>query len=315
MLLGATLPARGGELVEMVRQLNAYQYQMVTGVENGRENVARQVDAIDKRLPSIPTDELQEDSASWAAAVYLLGGGATQSMRTLVDAGAFAQKNINLVSGSLAYAEGHSKDAEKLLGGLDAKLFPANLGGHLSLVQGGLLMKTDAIGARARFAYARLVTPDSLVEEAALRRELLTLDPATEFDNLLRLGRTYAAKYSKSPYARRFWEVLKSAAIGEALTVDASKLQRLEKILEAMDGASQFEMHLEIAKKAILNGRGRFRARGGRQGERLADNAAATQRVKNYREFLRRFWADRMKQSLNGRCQTLNSRSVRWRIR
>ncbi len=175
-----------------------------------------------------------------------------KSLRILMEKQAFAKSQTALMWGSLAFAEGRLNDARKLLDPLDASSFPSTLAGHLSLVQGGLLMGADKPAAQRRLRYARLVMPDSLVEEAALRRELLTLDSTTEFNGMERLGRRYAEKYSGSPFAPPFWENLGAITVGRALSVDYSQTANMENLLNSMSPPRQVEMHLDISKKAIL---------------------------------------------------------------
>ena len=90
------------------------------------------------------------------------------------------------------------------------------------------------------------------MEEAALRRELLTLDATTEFDGVEKLGRRYAEKYSRSPFAPPFWDNLSRITVGHALSVDYSKTSTMEKLLDLMPLPRQVEMHLDISGKAIL---------------------------------------------------------------
>jgi chemotaxis protein MotC len=282
LLLALPVSADASELVDMVRDLNARQYQMVLGVESARSDVTRQMSAIESALDSIPVEELKEDRNAWAAAIYLLGGGATASMRSLMERKAFSEKSTALISGSLAYAEGHAKEADQLLGPLDARSYPGNIGGYLSLVQGGLQMKTNVQSARAHLRFARLAAPDSLVEEAALRREIVLLEPISQFDDMLMLGRRYAARYPKSPFAQRFWSALSAAAVNSALTLDRTQLARLEEVLEGMAARDRSVMHLEIARKAILDSRLDM-ARAEIEKARTTDKGEADKRVKFYR--------------------------------
>ena len=77
LLLFGSAGAGAGELVDMVRDLNVHQYRMVLGVESARADVTRQLSAIESSLAAIPAEQLKEDRNAWAAAIYLLGGGAT----------------------------------------------------------------------------------------------------------------------------------------------------------------------------------------------------------------------------------------------
>ncbi len=274
--------AGAGELVDMVRELNTYQYRMVLGGESARADVARQMATIEKALSTIPAEQLKEDKNAFAAAIYLLGGGVAHGAQVLADEQAFSPKSGALISGSLAYAEGRTKDAIKLLGPLDARAYPANLASYLSLVQGGLEMGTNAQEARAHLRFARLEAPDSLVEEAALRRELILLEPLAQFNEMVTLGRRYSAKYAKSPFAARFWNVLSDAATDNALILDHAQLAMLEELLVSMAPRDRSAMHLEIARKAILNSELEM-ARAEIEKAQSVEKGEAERRIKFYR--------------------------------
>ena len=242
-------------LVEMVRELNSVQNRMVAGDAAARAAARGQVAKIEQALSSVSPEDWKETRNARAAAVYLLCGGSPRTLRQLFDARVFSQENAPLLAGSLAYAEGHGREAAKHLSALEAKRLPANLGGHLALVQGGLLIGADNARAIEHFDLARLLLPGSLVEEAALRRETMILDARTQTQKLLMLAKRYVLKYPSSPFAKSFWDGFENLLVANALNVDFARLPELEEIVEALAPSSRLDIHFTIARKAILNGR------------------------------------------------------------
>lgn len=274
--------AMGLEPTEMVRTLNGLQSQMALGDTSARNATSKQIERIEQTLPVVALEAWKDVKNARAAAIYLLSGGSSRTIRKLLDARLFSDDDNALVSGSLAFAEGRSREAAKLLRPIDPKRLPAALGGHLALVQGGLLIGTDNRRASELLDLARLLMPGSLVEEAALRREVSIVDGAYDPEKLLLLGRRYVSRYSGSPFARNFRDELSAAVIRIALNVDDAFLAKFEQLFRNMTPSTKFDVHLAIARKAILNARIAVATAQTKKAEPFADNAAARNRLKLY---------------------------------
>jgi chemotaxis protein MotC len=241
------------EFVDMVRDLTALQNRMVTGDEKARELVARQFDEIETKIPELGPDEWALTKNTRAAIVYLLGGGAPTAIRELYDAGFFSPEDASLVEASLLYAEGGSEAKEKLKS-FDPRAYPAVLGGHLALVQGGALIDEKNPAASDALDLARLLMPTSLVEEAALRREIRALDPVKSSAKLNALAQIYVRKYRKSPYARNFWAEIRALIFRTPRDVNFEMAERFADILDSAPPAEQFDLKAAIFRSALLKG-------------------------------------------------------------
>ncbi|MGJ0509983.1 MAG: hypothetical protein ACR652_23215 [Methylocystis sp.] len=149
----------------------------------------------------------------------------------------------------------------------DARHLPPMLGGHLALVQGSAVIGENPARAIALFDLARLLMPGSLVEEAALRREIAILDPVRDVSKLALLSARYVSKYAASPYARNFWDVLRRATIGDPDFLP--RAPRFEPIFAKGPAAERVGFGLAVARMAILAGK--FD-----EAQRLVDNASKT---------------------------------------
>jgi chemotaxis protein MotC len=278
--------------VEMVRELNSVQNRMVAGDAAARAAAPGRIAKIEQALPSFSPEDWKQTRNARAAAVYLLCGGSPRTLRRLFDARVFLEESAPLLAGSLAYAEGHGSEAAKHLSALEAKRLPANLGGHLALVQGGLSIGADNARAIAHFDMARLLLPGSLVEEAALRREIMILEARTQSQKLLMLAKRYVSKYPSSPFAKSFWAGFEKLLIGNALNVDIARLAELEEIVEALAPSSRLDIHFEIARKAILNGRLDVATAEIAKAERLVETPADHARAKFYDSLMKAMSGD-----------------------
>jgi chemotaxis protein MotC len=256
LIMGLTIfsaASSAAEFVDMVRDLTALQNRMVTGDEKARELVAQQFDAIETKIPELGPDEWGLTKNTRGAIVYLLGGGAPSAIRELYDAGFFSQEDASLVETSLLYAEGRP-EAKAKLKSFDPRAYPAVLGGHLALVQGGALIDEKNPAASDALDLARLLMPTSLVEEAALRREMRVLDPAKSAAKLDALAQIYVRKYLESPYARNFWAEIRALIFRTPRDANLEMAERFSAILDGAPAAEQFDLKAAIFRSALLKG-------------------------------------------------------------
>jgi len=256
LIMGLTIfsaASSAAEFVDMVRDLTALQNRMVTGDEKARELVAQQFDAIETKIPELGPDEWGLTKNTRGAIVYLLGGGAPTAIRELYDAGFFSPEDASLVEASLLYAEG-GPEAKAKLKSFDPRAYPAVLGGHLALVQGGALIDEKNPAASDALDLARLLMPTSLVEEAALRREMRILDPAKSAAKLDALAQIYVRKYLKSPYARNFWAEIRALIFRTPRDANLEMAERFSAILDNAPEAEQFDLKATIFRSALLKG-------------------------------------------------------------
>ena len=260
---------------------------MAMGGDMAKTASVRQFELIEQSLASLDPAIWKDERNVRAAAVYLLCGGSPAKLRKIYDAKLFPDETGTLLNASLTYAEGKGALASKLLVAFDARRYPAMLGGHLALVQGGLVIATDKAGSVSLLDLARLLMPASLVEEAALRREVAILDPVRDTDKLLLLGSRYVDKYFASPYAMNFWDQLRAAIIAAAPKMDAATIAKLELLLDKSSAGDKSEFHLTVARAEILAGKLAEADARVAKADGVAETDAARRRVKAYRSALR----------------------------
>lgn len=248
-------PAAGAtNLLEMVRELNRSQEQAVAGFQEAYDESQRRLAEIERVIPSIEAAAFNDEPTLRALAIYLLCGGRPNAVRKLFNAETLQAKSAPIVAGALAYAEGRKQEASQLLGPINARELPISLAGHLSLVQGGLLLNIDKKAAVNRLDWARLLTPGSLVEEAAIRRELSALHIMADQKRYLVLARRYSLNYSRSPFARNFLEEIRQATIDHALDLPSQVLDEVETYFLAAGDVKALEWRLALVRLAVLSG-------------------------------------------------------------
>ena len=239
---------------ELVRSLETLQNQAADG--NASAYAARP-----KLIAQIAERFLAEDTQLWrdprnarAVAIYVLSGGQPGVLRKLIDLDVFPKQDENLMKGALAYAEGHEAEAKKLLREVDAQSLPASLGGQVALIQATLLMGEDRSKAIALLGLARLLMPGTLVEDVALRREILIMGDRGDIDKFLSLSEQYARRFRRSVYADNFWQSFATSAAKLTPTGDGQALHRLETLVAMLGVDEQRNTFLSIAQNAAIGG-------------------------------------------------------------
>ena len=95
----------------------------------------------------------------------------------------------------------------------------------------------------------------ALVEEAALRREILLLGDQRAADRVVFLARQYITRFGRSIYADNFVEGLAGTAIRYGLTDDLPSLQKFLPLLTTVTPAEREAFLLTVARAQILNGK------------------------------------------------------------
>jgi chemotaxis protein MotC len=247
-------PRRDGDLPDLVRDLNAVQNRIVMGDPLARAASLKRFELVERALAEIPAEDWAQERNVRAAATYLLCGGSARTLHRLFQNHAFRDEDAPLLAASLAYAEGRKQEALRQFSNFDPRHFPATLGGHIALVVGSLLLGEDNERARKMFDLARLLAPGSIVEEAALRRQITIVDAAEEPEKATLLQRRYVARYLKSPFARTFWDDLATTTFRVAPKLPPEKFARFVELFDAAPPQKSFELHIGLARVALLTG-------------------------------------------------------------
>ncbi|MCS3727174.1 chemotaxis protein [Bradyrhizobium betae] len=248
----APAPAPGaGEPYELVRTLQAVQDGIANGDMAAHSGHVALIRQIGEKFLAADASVWSNAQNGQAVVIYLLSGGGPQLVRKL------PKPNVDerLFNGALAYVEGRQDEARELLKDVKPRTLPSGLGGQVALVQGALFARSEATLAIERLDDARLLLPGTLVEEAALRREILLVGQAEDFDKFEFLTLAYIRHYRNSVYAGDFWQRFSSGLTQSSLALDERRFARIVTLLEQIDRASRLKLYFVIARSAMVRGR------------------------------------------------------------
>ena len=243
----------GEQPYELVRSLQAVQDGIANGDTAAHGNHLALIRQVGEKFLAVDAGMWSNPQNGQAVVIYLLSGGAPQLVRKLPR----DRMNIDerLFNGALAYVEGRQEEARELLKDVKPRAIPSGLGGQVALVQGALFARSEASFAIERLDDARLLLPGTLVEEAALRREILLVGQAEDFDKFEFLTLAYIRHYRNSIYAGDFWQRFSTGLTQSSLALDERRFARIATLLEQIDRASRLKLYLVIARTAMLHGR------------------------------------------------------------
>ncbi|MGM4990615.1 chemotaxis protein [Tardiphaga sp. 841_E9_N1_2] len=238
----------------MVRSLQMLQDQIARGDLDAHNSQP----ALLKRLGE---NFLKADAAVWkeprnsrAAVTFLLSGGSPQVVASLRSRNVL---NIDetIVDGAIAYVEGRTDEAKSKLANIKPRSLPAALGAEIALVQSALVAQDDLKVAIALLDEVRLMMPGTLVEEAALRREIFIVGQDDDFDKFEALAVRYFRRYRHSIYAGNFRQRFALSVARFSFVQRPDRFPRLVAVLDHLDRASQRALYLLIARTALVRGK------------------------------------------------------------
>lgn len=243
---------QGREPYELVRALQAVQDGIANGDTAAHGSHITLIRQIGEKLLAADPAVWSKPQNGQAVVIYLLSGGAPQIVRKLPR----DKMNVDerLLNGALAYVEGRQDEARELLKDIKPRTIASGLGGQVALVQGALFARAEASFAIERLDDARLLLPGTLVEEAALRREILLVGQAGDFEKFEFLTLAYLRHYRNSTYAGDFWQRFSSGLTQSNLAHDERRFARIAALLEQIDRASRLKLYLVIARAAMVRG-------------------------------------------------------------
>ncbi|WP_027556647.1 chemotaxis protein [Bradyrhizobium sp. Cp5.3] len=246
-------PPPASEPYELVRSLQAVQDGIANGDTAAHGRHLALIREIGEKFLAADPSVWSNPQNGQAIVIYLLSGGAPQIVRKLPR----DKLNVDerLFNGALAYVEGRQDEARELLKNFKPRTIPSSMAGQIALVQGALLAHSDASVAIERLDDARLLLPGTLVEEAALRREILLVGQAEDFDKFEFLTLAYIRHYRNSIYAGDFWQRFSSGLTQSSLALDERRFARIVALLEQIDRASRLKLYLVIARAGLVRGR------------------------------------------------------------
>jgi chemotaxis protein MotC len=189
-----------------------------------------------------------------AAIFFVLSGGNPVVLKPVLERPRTPHIERRALRGALAYGEGRVVDALGLLSKLEARKLDPLLGGIVALIQGTLASRKEPTKAIAFFDEARLLSPGTLIEEAALRQQILLLAREGELERFDLLAAQYSRRFPNSLFARSFRRQFFAGVARQNFKRASEWISRTETELMKVPAAERVGLYLAIAEEATKGG-------------------------------------------------------------
>jgi chemotaxis protein MotC len=253
-----SVPAQLGDAsapYQLIRELQALQDQTANGSVEALAMQRSLIGAIDQAFAAADAGVWREPRNAVAAVAFVLSGGPPTILQKLAGLDPKPPVDDRLVSGVLAYAEGREMDAATELGPIDAINLPPTIAAEVAMAQSALAARTDPQLAMRLLSLARLLAPGTLVEEAAIRRQIFVADQLRDDKAVQSLARQYLDRFRHSVYAGNFRDRFAAALSHMDFVNDPAQFPRLDDMLASVEPAARTELYLTIALAGVVNGR------------------------------------------------------------
>jgi chemotaxis protein MotC len=245
----------GGEPYELVRSLQSLQDQIARGNARAHAHQRVLIGRIAEQFDAADPERWKDPKNARAAVLFVLNGGNVRALQKVIGSGSNVELDEKLLNGVLAYGEGRQETASQMLASIDARSLHPSLAGHVAYVQGELTEKKQPAQALTHFDDARLLAPGTIVEEAALRRQVALLATTGDVDRFEMLATSYLRRFPNSVYSAGFRQKFALALAANTNAADQERLARLTSMLGGVGTAERGEVYLTIAREALVKGK------------------------------------------------------------
>ena len=256
MSLGAARAAEAPSVpLKMLADLQNLQAKIAQGDKAAYAAQPAMLHDMGAAIAAADPDTWRQPDNIHAAIAFLLSGGPPRAVATLAEMQGMAKDDEQLLRGALAYVVGREDEAEKLLGGLDARTLDLRLAGQIAFVQSSLIAEKDKKKAIDLLDLARLLAPGGLVEEAALRREILMAGEMRDVDRFALLSSQYLSRFPRSIYADNLIRGVAATAARLGLAEDLTDFHKFDSLVASLPAEARRGFYLTISRAALLDGK------------------------------------------------------------
>ncbi|QRM30138.1 chemotaxis protein MotC [Microvirga sp. VF16] len=242
--------------VQLVRTLHLMQDQIAIGSTEAHMGQRGLLGILDDRFMNLEPETWQTSKNVRAAVSFVLSGGNPGILRKLLELGSsvIAENDRPLIEGALAYVEGREEAAQNSLASLDPHFLPPTLGAQLALVQSALVVRKNAAKSDELLDFVRLQAPGTLLEEAALRRQVFVVSQTNNMEKFQSLATDYLRRYRHSIYAGNFRQRLASVLTRIDFGKEASRFEGVVAMMSELEPEARRDLYLLAARSSIEQG-------------------------------------------------------------
>ncbi|MCR4264800.1 chemotaxis protein [Nitratireductor sp. ZSWI3] len=263
-------PGHAGPLepFQMVRSLQVLQDRIANGDHAALPMQQKLLGIIDERLRAAQPENFADRRNLRALLIYGLSGGNPKTLDMLFSKLKLEGEQAELGNAVAQYARGDFLGARSVLRRIDPMELDPEVGPPMALVAATVLATEDPRRAIGLLDDARLLSPGTLIEEAALRRSIPIAASLKDADRFTRAAEQYVRRFLRSPYAGQFADSFVTAIVTLNETVD---LDVVEDVTARMSREQARVVFLRLARKSAIEGYNRLLVFASRKAKEYAD--------------------------------------------
>ena len=242
--------------VQMVRTLHLMQDQIATGSTEAHVGQRGLLEVLNIRFMELTPEVWQDGKNVHAAVSFALSGGNPGILRRLLELGSsvVTENDRPLVEGALAYVEGREEVAYNALMSMDPRILPPTMSAQLALVQSALVVRKDPAKTDELLDFVRLQAPGTLLEEAALRRQVFVASQTNQVEKFHSLATDYLRRFRHSVYAGNFRQRLASASTRIDFGQERSRFGGFVEMMKELEPEARRDLYLLAARASAEQG-------------------------------------------------------------
>lgn len=212
-----------------------------------------------------------------ALMMYALSGGDVRLVKELIPHLKSREREARLATAVVLQRSGQAELAARVVNEMRPQDFGELVGAYLAIFKSGLVAPGEEPRVIAELDIARIAAPGTLVEEAALRRQLSLYAGRNDFAGVMRTARRYFDRFAASPFAGPLVDAFSEETVRLSRDEDRDAVNALVDRLSPQRALAVF---YRLARAAAVQGRSGFLAWASEiYGERLGDDASAKERA------------------------------------
>ncbi|SEB45561.1 chemotaxis protein MotC [Nitratireductor aquibiodomus] len=251
LFLDAGAEAASMQPYQMVRSLQRVQDRIADGDHAALPMQQKLLGIIDNRMRKAAPDDFSDPRNLQALLIYGLSGGNPKTLELLFSKLSLNADESRLGNAIVRYALGDFAAARSVLQEIDPKSLPPEVGPPVALVSATVTARDNPLFAVRMLDEARLLSPGTLIEEAALRRSIPLAAALGDTERLARASEQYVRRFLRSPYATQFVDTFVAAVVELHETVDPGMV---DDVTAQMSSEQARIVYLRLARKSAIEG-------------------------------------------------------------
>ncbi len=239
---------------KLVRELSILQNKIAHGSKAAHRAQRALIRKIRVRLEHEKDDAWSDPRNVRAVIRFAMSGGGAEVLKKLAKNDFLNEDYRDLGLGILAYSSGRNAEAASYLNKVDVFKLSRSVGSHTALIKGLIWRSKNPDRAMKYFNRARLLAPGTLVEEAALRRQIPMVTGYKNTKKFESLSARYFRRFGKSAYAPGLFKDLTRFTIKNSPRLTGHHTDHLEKIFKKISDEERLKIFLNIARGSVVRG-------------------------------------------------------------